>query len=424
MTPSPLPAGVRSFVDFGRLLHHDGFPITTEQTIAFLKSITLLGPKSIGDVYWAARACLAPAPDRVGEFDALFDAFFRGATGSIPVSDASADEESTAGESDSSPIDPVIAERANESGAAATAAEALSLKRFSQHSASERLRAMQRTLAARAPRRRGYRHVAVNAGEQLDLRRSLSRMVRGGSGMATPAWTRRREKLRRVLLLVDISGSMKSHTEDYLRFAHALTQTLPSVETFSFGTRLTRLTRSLRHKDLARALAEIAPSVADWDGGTRIAESLGAFLSIPRFSRASRGALVIVLSDGLERGDAEPMAHMRPPTCGALVAPRLADAARRRPGLPPGDGRPEGDLADCRSSRRRQRHRAARRLRPGLRQPWPCRARGRPRRQSEPFPSDLEPDRCHARDRLPSSFPASRPICRTVSAGRRRSARP
>ena len=284
--------------------------MTTEQTIAFLRSITLLGPKAIGDVYWAARACLAPAPDHVGEFDALFDAFFRGATGSIPVSDASADEESTAGESDKGPIDPVTAEQANESGAAATAAEALSLKRFSQHSASERLRLMQRTLAARAPRRRGYRHVAVNAGEQLDLRRSLSRMVRGGSGMATPAWTRRREKLRRMLLLVDISGSMKSHTEDYLRFAHALTQTLPSVETFSFGTRLTRLTRSLRHKDLARALAEIGPSVADWDGGTRIAESLGAFLSIPRFSRASRGALVIVLSDGLERGDAEPMAHM------------------------------------------------------------------------------------------------------------------
>jgi hypothetical protein len=134
-------------------------------------------------------------------------------------------------------------------------------------------------------------------------------MVRGGSGSATLAWTKRREKVRRVLLLVDISGSMKAHTEDYLRFAHALTQTLPAVETFSFGTRLTRLTRSLRHKDLARALAEITPSVADWDGGTRIAESLGAFLSVPRFSRASRGALVIVLSDGLERGDAEPMAH-------------------------------------------------------------------------------------------------------------------
>lgn len=168
---------------------------------------------------------------------------------------------------------------------------------------------MRKRLAAAAPRRRGYRRVATRSGTRLDLRRSLSRMVRGGDQAAAPAWTKRREKPRRILLLVDISGSMKAHTEDYLRFAHALTQSLPSVETFSFGTRLTRLTRSLRHKDLARALAEIAPAVADWDGGTRIAESLAAFLSVPRFSRASRGALVVVLSDGLERGDAGAMAH-------------------------------------------------------------------------------------------------------------------
>jgi uncharacterized protein with von Willebrand factor type A (vWA) domain len=113
--------------------------------------------------------------------------------------------------------------------------------------------------------------------------------------------------LRRLLLLVDISGSMKKHTDDHLRFAHALTQSLPDVETFSFGTRLTRLTRSLRHKSIDRALAEIAPAVADWDGGTRIGENLARFLAVPRFSRASRGALVLVLSDGLERGDPQPM---------------------------------------------------------------------------------------------------------------------
>jgi hypothetical protein len=134
-------------------------------------------------------------------------------------------------------------------------------------------------------------------------------MVRGGADASRPAWTERREKLRRVLLLIDISGSMKAHTDDYLYFAHALTQALPSVETFSFGTRLTRLTRSLGHKDLDRALDEIAPSVADWNGGTRIADSITAFLSVPRFSRASRGALVIVISDGLERGDPVAMAH-------------------------------------------------------------------------------------------------------------------
>lgn len=306
---SALPAASRPFVGFGRALHEHGFPITTEQTIGFLKSIALLGPRSIGDVYWAARATLAPSPDRLAEFNALFDAVFRGATGSIPVVDPGADEETTVGESDSGHIDPIAAESANESGGTATAAEALALKHFAQRSASERLRAMQRTLSGLAPHRRGYREIAIRSGRRLDLGRTLSRMVRGGAGAATPAWTKRQEKLRRVLLLIDISGSMKGHTDDYLRFAHALTQALPAVETFSFGTRLTRLTRSLRHKDLARALGEIAPSVADWDGGTRIAESLGAFLAVPRFSRASRGALVVVLSDGLERGDAEPMAH-------------------------------------------------------------------------------------------------------------------
>jgi hypothetical protein len=134
-------------------------------------------------------------------------------------------------------------------------------------------------------------------------------MVRGGADASRLAWTERQERTRRVLLLIDISGSMKSHTDDYLHFAHALTHALPSVETFSFGTRLTRLTRSLRHKNLDRALAEVAPSVADWSGGTRIADSVMAFLSVPRFSRASRGALVIVLSDGLERGDPAAMAH-------------------------------------------------------------------------------------------------------------------
>jgi uncharacterized protein with von Willebrand factor type A (vWA) domain len=309
VNPSPLPAASRPFVDFGRSLHDHGFPTTTEQTIAFLKSVTLLGPNGIGDVYWAARATLAPSPERLAEFDALFDAMFRGATGSIPVADVSADEETTANETNSNSREPIVADDTTNSGATATSAEALSLKRFSTLSTGERLRTMQRRLAGLAPHRRGYRHEAVNRGKHIDLRRSLSRMVRGGANAATPAWTKQREKLRRVLLLVDISGSMKSHTDDYLRFAHALTQTLPAVETFSFGTRLTRLTRSLRHKDLARALAEIAPSVADWDGGTRIGDSLSAFLAIPRFSRASRGALVVVLSDGLERGNALAMAH-------------------------------------------------------------------------------------------------------------------
>jgi uncharacterized protein with von Willebrand factor type A (vWA) domain len=305
----PLPAAARPFVGFCRLIREHGFPATSEQTIAFLNAITLLGPRAIGDVYWAARATLAPPIDRLGEFDALFNAAFREHFGVIRTMESAADEETTVSDSGSGALEPIAAEQANESGASATGTEVLALKTFSAASASQRLKAMQRQLAHCAPSRRGYRRAARRTGEALDLRRTLARMVRGGGDSASPARRERRRKLRRVLLLIDISGSMKAHTDDYLRFAHALTQALPAVETFSFGTRLTRLTRSLRHKDMARALAEIAPAVADWQGGTRIAESIETFLAVPRFSRASRGALVVVLSDGLERGDAAPMVH-------------------------------------------------------------------------------------------------------------------
>ena len=306
--PRSLPAGARTLTDFARLLHDNGFPVATEQTIAFLQAVTLLGPRGLGDIYQAARAMLAPPPDRLDEFDALFDAVFR--DGVAAVAEASGDgEETTAAQSGSAEPAPSKADRASESGETATDAEALSLRRFRIETPDQRLKAMEGRLQRTAPRRRGFRRSAAKRGDQPDLRRSLSRMMRGGSSAAMPVWTQRRAKQRRVLLLVDISGSMKAHTDDAMRFAHALTQALPSIETFSFGTRLTRLTPSLRHTDIGRALGEIALAVADWGGGTRIADSIGAFLAIPRFSRASRGALVIVLSDGLERGNPAAMAH-------------------------------------------------------------------------------------------------------------------
>ncbi len=303
-----LPAAARPFVALARTLRDHDFPVTTDQTVAFLRSIDLLGPRTIADIYWAARATLAPSPDRLGEFDFLFNAAFREDYGVIPSARALEGEESKVAESGAGTLDPVAAERAEESGATASSGEVLSVRALRVRQ-SDRLRLMQRRLATSAPTRIGYRHARAKAGARLDLRRTLSRMVRSGDADNAPAWTARARKHRRVLLLVDISGSMKAHTDETLRFAHALTHALPDVETFSFGTRLTRLTRSLRHKDAARAMAEIAPSVADWSGGTRIADSIEAFLAVHRFSRASRGALVIVVSDGLERGSAQAMRH-------------------------------------------------------------------------------------------------------------------
>ncbi len=298
-----LPPGAAPFVAFARTLRAHGFPVVTDQAITFLKAITLLGPRSLRDVYWAARTTLAPSADRAAAFDALFAAFFHDEAELEAIAESTPEKDAPARQSGAAGLDPVAADKTNESGQAASAAEALAMKSFQAMAADDRLALMRRRLAGAVPRRRGYRRLPFRRGDRLDLRRSLSAMVHHDPAAIRPVWTRRRENPRRLLLLIDISGSMKRDTDDYLRFAHALTQALPSVETFSFGTRLTRLTASLRHKHLGRALGEIAPSVADWQGGTRIGESLATFLSLPRFAHASRGALVVVLSDGLERGD-------------------------------------------------------------------------------------------------------------------------
>jgi len=108
---------------------------------------------------------------------------------------------------------------------------------------------------------------------------------------------------RRMLLLVDVSGSMKAQSEATLRFAQALTRARRGVETFTFGTRLTRVTAALRQRDRDAGLARLAAAVGDFDGGTRIGEALGQFLAATPHAALARGAVVLVFSDGLERGD-------------------------------------------------------------------------------------------------------------------------
>ena len=116
---------------------------------------------------------------------------------------------------------------------------------------------------------------------------------------------RRRERPRRVVLLVDVSGSMSPYADTLLRFAHVLTRRTPtSVETFTLGTRLTRVTRELRQRDPERALGDAARAIPDWSGGTRLGEALRAFLDRWGQRGVARRAVVVVFSDGWERGGA------------------------------------------------------------------------------------------------------------------------
>ena len=307
MTGVTLPLAAQPFVAFASLLRANSFAVAPEQTTAFLSAIALLGPRSLHDVRSAAHALLAPPPERHDEFNALFDAHFLGAVelgrevGEPDPDDLTVQEDRPGG------FEPPSSDDINEAGQAATAAEALSVRRFAEIDETDALRRFRRKASERLPLRRGYRRVASKHGTGLDLRRAMKEAIRNdGEIFRLPQFTRKQRR-RNILLLIDVSGSMKARTEPHLRFAHALVRSAERIEVFTIGTRLTRVTNGLKRRNRDQALVAASALVSDWDGGTRIGDALQAFLSVPRFAGYARGAVVLILSDGLERGDPQSM---------------------------------------------------------------------------------------------------------------------
>jgi uncharacterized protein with von Willebrand factor type A (vWA) domain len=293
-----LPRAARVFISFAALLRAYGFAVAPEQTAAFLAAIGLLGPRTLDSIRQAGLATLAPPPERRATYDRLFDLHFRGSEAMEKAGGEDEDEEivrlQEEGRGDEEQL---LADDANESGLAAARAEALVQRRF----AGGAFRGLRR--AGSLPRRRGHRRIRARRGRFADLRRTLRDAVRNDGETLRLARLKRRLRPRRLLLLIDVSGSMKAQTEENMRLAHALMHAASSVEVFTFGTRLTRVTGALRLKRREQALAAAARLVSDWDGGTRIGDALQTFLAVPRFSSYARGAAVVVVSDGLERGD-------------------------------------------------------------------------------------------------------------------------
>jgi uncharacterized protein with von Willebrand factor type A (vWA) domain len=182
----------------------------------------------------------------------------------------------------------------------------------------QRMVAMLATLRPHPPLRRTGRHRPWHRGE-LDATRTLRESLRRMGEPGEIAWRRRVRKPRRVVLLVDVSGSMTAYADVLLRLAHRLTHGMArgsdGVETFTIGTRVTHVTRALRVGDPERALVAAGDTVPDWSGGTRLGETLRFFLDRWGQRGMARGAVVVVFSDGWERGDAsmlaEQMARLR-----------------------------------------------------------------------------------------------------------------
>ncbi|MCY4589802.1 MAG: VWA domain-containing protein [Alphaproteobacteria bacterium] len=296
-----LPGPIRPLLAFVDLLRRNRFAVAPEQGLDFIRAVGLLGPSGMTAIHRAARATLAPSPERHGDFDALFRAHFFGHALEGPGPSGQDDEIPVGEDVDGGPGEQP--DEPSESGTDATGLELLARRRLGRAGEEEALAVFRRRAPDMLPRRRSHRRVAHHRGRFPDLRRTLRHAVRFDGEALVLAHRRRKPVQRRILLLIDISGSMKARTDSCLGFAHSLAQVARHVEIFTVGTRLTRVSRPLRHRHRDAALSRVSSRVVDWDGGTRLGDSLAAFLSIPRFAGFARGALVVIISDGLERGD-------------------------------------------------------------------------------------------------------------------------
>lgn len=293
------PQAIKPFLRFAQVLRGAGFAVSPDQTIGFVESVGLLGPRDMTDIYRAGRALFAIPPERLAEYDALFRAIFLDQIIQAPA-DGDDEDELQAYEPGTQTVELEVEEDETEIGAEPTGNERLGQRALREGDA---LRRLLREAPNALPRRVSYRRRAAAKGDRIDMRRTLREAARRDGDVMRLHQSRRKLQQRRVLLLIDISGSMKDRSESLLRLAHAVVQSAERAEVFTLGTRLTRITQALKPADRAQALARASEAIADFDGGTRIGDALAAYLAVPRFAGFARGAAVIVLSDGLERGE-------------------------------------------------------------------------------------------------------------------------
>jgi uncharacterized protein with von Willebrand factor type A (vWA) domain len=305
-------------VAFVRKLREAGLPLGIDQTETFARALALVDPLSDRELYFAARASLITRREDVPVFDAVFEAFWHARETRAPQKAPLAPRNdvkpfqrtalATFMSEKANPASPEI--EVSDETRAANDAERLYNRDFSALTAEERAEVARAIaeLRVRPAQRPSRRQVRSHRGTSLDMRRVLRTASRRGGTALSLLWKERKIKRRPLVVLADISGSMELYTRVLLQFFHTLTQIHGTCETFVFGTRVTCITGALRLRDIDTAIDAAAAEIVDFAGGTRIGESLHTWnrLHAPRTLR--RGAVVIIVSDGWERGDAAVLA--------------------------------------------------------------------------------------------------------------------
>lgn len=308
--PAAQPAGARAdavLLGFARALRAAGGDASAERVHAFLRAVDELEPGVRADVHWAGRLTLCGGRDDLERYERVFAAYFGGGSAGRRVPAAAPPPRLRLVVREG----PVPGGRAPDeqrdagppAAALASSAEVLRHRDVAGLDSAEReqLRRLLAAFALRGEVRRSARRRPARRGD-VDPHRTVRELLRRGGEPARLRRHTRSDRRRRVVLLVDVSGSMAPYADALLRFAHAAAHG-GRTEVFTIGTRLTRVTRELSHRDPDLAMTALAAAVPDWRGGTRLGELLREFLNRWGQRGMARGAVVVLLSDGWERGD-------------------------------------------------------------------------------------------------------------------------
>jgi uncharacterized protein with von Willebrand factor type A (vWA) domain len=337
----------RAAVAFARLLRGAGLAVPPDVTVAYAEALAAVGLGRPEGVYWAGRATLVRRPEDIDVYDQLFDAFWLDRLEVRPVVVAPPVPVEVATDDDGD--DPAPGGEGGDKRAETAPAHRLLRLRYSRHEMlavkdfaectpdelAELHRLMSRLRLGGSLRRTRRRRPSGRRGRWPDLRRTVRLAVRSDGTPLRRAWSDTATRPRRLVLLCDVSGSMEPYARQLVRFLHLAVTGRQRVEAFTLGTRLTRVTRELSLHDPDLALARVARAVPDWSGGTRLGDGLAEFNERWGVRGLARGAVVVILSDGWDRGDpgrlAEEMRRL------SLVAHRVlwVNPLKATPGFEP-----------------------------------------------------------------------------------------
>jgi uncharacterized protein with von Willebrand factor type A (vWA) domain len=304
----------RLVVAFAARLRRAGLDVPPGAVVSFAQALDAVGLSDRQGVYWAGRATLLRRPEDRDVYDRVFAEFFenRPALTVLPAArpvtlavDEPEDDVSPGPDPDPAPED----EAGETLQVRYSALEVLRHEDFARYGVDEwdEARRLIAELRSRSESRPSRRLKPARSGSTLDLPRTVRAALSSDGEALRRAWRREAARPRRLVFLVDVSGSMEPYARAFLRFAQAAVVSRPAgaAEVFVLGTRVTRITRPLSSRDPDAALAEAGRLVEDWYGGTRLGEGLRTFNERWGARGMARGAVVVILSDGWDRGDPE-----------------------------------------------------------------------------------------------------------------------